>query len=52
MTCNNSWIKAASIITLVLLGATGAFAGEADIKIPPLDAVRFGGLSGMTILYA
>jgi len=28
------------------------FAGEADIKIPPLDQVRFGGISGMAILYA
>ena len=26
----------------------GAFAGEADIKIPPLDAVKFAGLGGIS----
>ena len=35
-------------------GATGAFASEADIHVPPLDQVTFpglGGMSGSAILY-
>ena len=40
------------IIVLTLLSASPLLAGEADIKIPPLDQVRFGPLSGMAILYA
>ncbi len=35
-------------MTLLLVGASGAFASEADIKIPPLDTVKFNGLGGMT----
>jgi K(+)-stimulated pyrophosphate-energized sodium pump len=34
--------------------ATNAFAGEADIKIPPLDTVKFaglGGISGIMLMY-
>ncbi len=34
--------------------ATNVFAGEADIKIPPLDTVKFdglGGVSGLTLMY-
>ena len=34
--------------------ATNAFAGEADIKIPPLDTVKFaglGGISGSALMY-
>src|SRR5688572_23874132 len=52
MTKTNSWIRAASIITLLLLSVSGLFAGEADIKIPPLGEVKFGSLSGLTILYS
>ncbi|MCX6897099.1 MAG: sodium-translocating pyrophosphatase [Verrucomicrobia bacterium] len=39
---------------LMLAGATGAMAGEADIKIPPLDQVSFaglGGISGSMLMY-
>ncbi len=44
------------VITLLAVfgGATGAFAGEADIVIPPLDKVSFsglGGISGATLMY-
>ncbi len=51
MTKMNSWIRAVWFILLTLLSASPLLAGEADIKIPPLDAVRFGALSGMAILY-
>src|SRR5436189_4442762 len=37
-----------------LLAATGVNASEADIHIPPLDTVKFGGLggvSGITLMY-
>ncbi len=37
-----------------LLSSTGVYANEADIKIPPLDGVRFnglGGVSGTTLMY-
>ena len=48
-----------SISLVVLLGtfmflALPAFAGEADIKLPPLDKVQFsafGGMSGLSIMY-
>src|SRR5262245_4650877 len=46
----NSWIRVGSFIVL-LLSASNLFAGEADIKIPPLGDVHFGGISGMAILY-
>jgi len=52
MTKTNSWIKAASLLSMLLLSTSSLWAGEADIKIPPLNKVQFGGLSGMTILYA
>ncbi len=38
----------------IFVGAPGAFAGEADLKIPPLDGVRFdglGGVNGLTLMY-
>jgi len=45
-----SWFRV--VFSLVLQScASSVFAGEADIKIPPLDTVKFGSLSGMTILY-
>jgi K(+)-stimulated pyrophosphate-energized sodium pump len=37
-----------AVALLTLLSTAGAFAGEADIKIPPLDTVKFAGLGGMT----
>ncbi len=43
-----------SILAILLTSAAGAFASEADIKIPPLDQVRFDGLngiSGITLMY-
>jgi K(+)-stimulated pyrophosphate-energized sodium pump len=49
----NSWIRAGFTLAL-LLGASSAFAGEADINVPPLQDVRFsafGGLSGHAVLY-
>jgi K(+)-stimulated pyrophosphate-energized sodium pump len=36
-------------LLLVFVGSSmGAFAGEADIKIPPLDTVKFDGLGGVS----
>src|SRR5438552_720076 len=52
MTGHNSWIRAVWFLVLNLLSASTLFGGEADIKIPPLDQVHFGGLSGMAILYS
>ncbi len=51
MTKINSWIRAITFIA-ILSFTSPLFAGEADIKIPPLGDVRFGPLSGMLILYA
>ncbi len=42
------------VLLAVFGGATGVFASEADIKIPPLDQVSFpglGGVSGSTLMY-
>jgi len=42
------------LLLAVLGGATGAYAGEADIHIPPLEGVKFaglGGVSGTTLMY-
>src|SRR5438132_119479 len=39
---------------MTLLGSSGVYASEADIHIPPLDAVRFeglGGISGTALMY-
>jgi K(+)-stimulated pyrophosphate-energized sodium pump len=52
MAQNKSWIRAFWFILLALLSISPAVASEANIKIPPLDQVKFGGLSGLTILYA
>jgi len=41
-------------LAAVALGTLGVWAGEADIKIPPLDTVRFeglGGISGTMLMY-
>jgi K(+)-stimulated pyrophosphate-energized sodium pump len=37
-----------AIALLTLLSTTGAYASEADIKIPDLSTVKFNGLGGMT----
>ena len=46
----NSWIRAVLFITFTFLASGTLLAGEADIKIPPLDQVKFGGISGLAIL--
>ncbi|MGH7980694.1 MAG: sodium/proton-translocating pyrophosphatase, partial [Limisphaerales bacterium] len=42
-----------AMFVLLAFGTTSAFAGEADIKLPPLETVRFfgGSLSSHTVLY-
>ncbi len=47
----NSWIRAVLFLALTFLTSGTLWAGEADIKIPPLDQVKFGNLSGLAILY-
>jgi K(+)-stimulated pyrophosphate-energized sodium pump len=45
---------AALLLCMVMLLASPVLAGEADIKLPPLDQVRFsafGGMSGLQIMY-
>src|SRR6266853_1156637 len=42
------------LLFVILLASTGVYASEADIKIPPLDDVKFdglGGVSGATLMY-
>jgi K(+)-stimulated pyrophosphate-energized sodium pump len=54
MARTNSWIRSFLPLSLFILG-NSAWAGEADINLPPLKDVvfpTFGGLSGYTILYA
>src|SRR6266404_2802310 len=50
---NKRWFW--GVLTLAIFGlSTAAFGSEADIKIPPLDAVKFaglGGASGITLMY-
>src|SRR5438309_3038706 len=50
---NKRWFWGVLILAIFGL-STAAFGSEADIKIPPLDAVRFaglGGVSGTTLMY-
>ena len=47
MKCNN-YCFAIILLFMALLASTGVYASEADIKIPPLDTVKFEGLQGMT----
>src|SRR5215831_5216707 len=52
MTKKKSWLW--SVVLLSMLTATGVHASEADIKIPDLTQVKFGGLggiSGVTLMY-
>ena len=44
---NKRWVWFFAVFA-VLLSSGGAFASEADIRIPPLDQVRFGGLGGIS----
>jgi K(+)-stimulated pyrophosphate-energized sodium pump len=52
---NKSWTGAlrvlATLLLLLVLSPQTLCAGESDIVIPPLDSVKFGGISGMAILY-
>jgi K(+)-stimulated pyrophosphate-energized sodium pump len=52
---NKSWTGAlrvlATLLLLLVLSPQSLCAGEADINIPDLKQVHFGGLSGMAILY-
>ena len=52
---NKSWTGAlrvlATLLLLLVLSPQSLCAGEGDIIIPPLDTVKFGGVSGMAILY-
>ena len=44
-----------AVLFITLLSCGGAFGSEADIKVPPLDTVKFAGLGGMTgasLMYA
>src|SRR5690349_714031 len=53
MRMNKSWVIIPLFLMAVLV-STGAYASEADIHIPPLDAVRFaglGGISGAALMY-
>src|SRR6266496_4348013 len=50
---NKRWFWGVLILAIFGL-STAAFGSEADIKIPPLDAVKFaglGGASGITLMY-
>ena len=44
---NKRWFWGVLILAIFGL-STAAFGSEADIKIPPLDAVKFAGLGGVT----
>jgi len=53
MKYNKRWVWL-PLFLLTLVASTGVYAGEADIHIPSLDAVRFdglGGVSGATLMY-
>src|SRR5437867_1238234 len=54
MLLNKSWCWKFILIAVGLMSATAGFAGEADIKIPDLTAVKFdglGGISGAALMY-
>ena len=48
---NKSWLQFILLTVISLCCASPAWAGDADSQIPDLSQVRFGGLSGMSILY-
>src|SRR5256714_557945 len=53
MKYNKYWVWLVLFLS-TLASATGVYASESDIVIPPLDAVRFnglGGVSGATLMY-
>ncbi len=45
---NNKYWLWSVLLFVALLASTGVYASEADIKIPPLDTVKFNGLAGVT----
>ncbi|HVZ66145.1 MAG TPA: sodium-translocating pyrophosphatase [Lacunisphaera sp.] len=54
MKLSNAWKLMGALVLALAACATPAFAGEADIHIPDLTAVRFdglGGVSGLTLMY-
>src|SRR5580692_144153 len=51
---NNKYWVWFVLLFVLLLASTGAYASEADIKIPDLTTVNFpslGGVSGVTLMY-
>src|SRR6266403_5419438 len=51
---NNKYVMRLLLFLITVLASGAAFAGESDIKIPPLDAVKFdglGGVSGAALMY-
>ena len=55
MSVRKSWFGNIACLALLVLSACAAGAGEADIKIPPLDQVEFelfgGQIAGTTLMY-
>src|SRR6185369_8967757 len=50
---NRTWVTSL-LFFIALLASTGAYASEADIRIPDLTQVKFpglGGISGVTLMY-
>ena len=45
---NNKYWFWILLLFITLLASTGVYASEADIKIPPLDTVKFNGLGGVS----
>src|SRR5882724_6465645 len=51
---NNKYVMRLLLFLITFLASGAAFAGESDIKIPPLDTVKFdglGGVSGAALMY-
>src|SRR6266850_7665457 len=51
---NNKYVMRLLLFLITVLASGAAFAGESDIKIPPLDTVKFdglGGVSGTALMY-
>src|SRR6266404_723481 len=46
---NNKYVMRLLLFLITFLASGAAFAGESDIKIPPLDAVKFDGLGGVSV---
>src|SRR6266478_8460418 len=51
---NNKYVMRLLLFLITFLASGAAFAGDSDIKIPPLDTVKFdglGGVSGAALMY-